>query len=144
MKTLQPLLVICLLAISSRNAAAAERTILVRVTAYWPGEGCGVHASWNGAQLHNGHCAVDPKRIAFGSKLIFPDTVCTAVDTGPDVVSRKAARTTGHSAAQRNALVIDRFFETKAAAIAWLRDHPSFMTIRVADADHWPKNPNST
>ncbi len=114
-------------------AVAREETVLARVTGYWArGEGAsGAHAASNGARLHAGYCAVDPKRIPYGSKVIFPDTTCTAIDTGPAVVSRKSARFCGRTAAQRNALVIDRFFETKGEAAAWVQAHPQFMTVRV-------------
>jgi len=57
-----------------------------------------------------------------------------AIDSGPAVVSRKAARVTGRTVAQRNAVVIDRFFESRAAALAWERSHPHFMTVRVVPA----------
>jgi hypothetical protein len=59
--------------------------------------------------LREGHCAVDPKRIHYGSKVIFSHAACVAVDTGPDVVSRKAARSGGRQPAERKAIVIDRF-----------------------------------
>ena len=62
---------------------AGEQSVLVRVTGYWRGEGSGERAAWNGARLHPGHCAVDPKKIPYGSKVVFPDTECVAVDTGP-------------------------------------------------------------
>src|SRR5437868_777206 len=93
-------------------AFAREESLLARITVYWPGEGQ-VRASSNGARLRPGHCAVDPKRIPFGSRVLFPDTACIAVDSGPDVISRKAARVTGRTLSQRSALVIDRFFESK-------------------------------
>ncbi|HEX4639528.1 MAG TPA: hypothetical protein VH170_08575 [Chthoniobacterales bacterium] len=109
---------------------AAENGLLARVTVYWPGEGQG-RACFNGARLRAGHCAVDPKRIPFGSRVLFPDAICTAVDSGPAVVSRKAARITGRTAAQQAALVIDRFFESKQAALDWEKSHPHFMTVRV-------------
>jgi 3D (Asp-Asp-Asp) domain-containing protein len=109
---------------------AAENSLLARITVYWPGEGQ-VRACSNGARLRAGHCAVDPKRIPFGSRVLFPDTACIAVDSGPAVVSRKAARVTGRTSSQRNALVIDRFFESREAALAWERSHPHFMTVRV-------------
>ena len=38
------------------------------------------------------HCAVDPKKIPYGSKIFFHDAECMAVDSGPAVVNRKAAR----------------------------------------------------
>jgi hypothetical protein len=105
--------------------------MLARVTAYWRSEGCGLRASWNGARLRGGQCAVDPKRIPYGSHVVFPDQACVAVDTGPDVVNRKAARSSGRTAAQRAAIVIDRFFETRAEAMAWLGSHPHFMNVHV-------------
>ena len=111
-------------------AFAREESLLARITVYWPGEGQ-LRACSNGARLRAGHCAVDPKRIPFGSRVLFSDATCTAVDSGPAVVSRKAARVTGRTASQRNALVIDRFFESREAALAWERSHPHFMTVRV-------------
>ena len=50
------------------------------------------------------------------------------------MINRKAARVTGRTVSQRNALVIDRFFESKEAALAWERSHPHFMTVRVVPA----------
>jgi 3D (Asp-Asp-Asp) domain-containing protein len=113
---------------------ATENSLLARVTVYWPGEGQ-MRAYSNGARLRVGHCAVDPKRIPFGSHVLFPDAACIAVDSGPDVVNRKAARVTGRTASQRNALVIDRFFESREAALAWERSHPHFMTVRVVQPE---------
>jgi 3D (Asp-Asp-Asp) domain-containing protein len=85
------------------------RSTLARVTVYWRGEGSGEHASWSGVRLREAHCAVDPKKIPYGSKVAFPDATCVAVDSGPDVVNRKAARLCGQSAAERDAIVIDLF-----------------------------------
>jgi 3D (Asp-Asp-Asp) domain-containing protein len=107
-----------------------ESSLLARITVYWPGEGQ-MRACSNGARLHAGHCAVDPKRIPYGSRVQFPDAICLAVDTGPAVVSRAAARSCGRTSAQKNAIVIDRFFESKEAALSWERAHPHFMTVRV-------------
>jgi hypothetical protein len=108
-----------------------ERTALARVTVYWPGEGSGKSAAWNGARLRESHCAVDPKKIPYGSKITFGDAECMAVDTGPDVVRRKAARSLGRTPAEQNAIVVDRFFDSKQRALAWERAHPHFMTVRV-------------
>lgn len=113
------------------QALAGEHSALARVTVYWHGEGSGADASWNGARLREGHCAVDPKRIPYGSKVIFPHAACVAVDTGPDVVSRKAARSCGRQPAERNAIVIDRFFDSKQKALAWAKAYPHFMTVRI-------------
>src|SRR5204863_9145189 len=66
-------------------AFAHEESVLARVTSYWADEGApGKYAS-TGRRLRAGHCAVDPKRIPYGSKVVFPDCACTAVDTGPAV-----------------------------------------------------------
>jgi len=111
-------------------AYAAEQPTLVRVTTYCREEGQ-LRAAWNGARLRNGHCAVDPKKIHYGSKILLGDEELVAVDTGPAVVSRKAARLSGHNEAERNAVVIDRFFETKSQAVAWEKSHPHFMKVRV-------------
>ena len=110
---------------------ASDRTALARVTVYWPGEGSGKSAAWNGARLREDHCAVDPKKIPYGSKVIFGDAECMAVDTGPDVVKRKAARSLGRTPAERNAIVIDRFFHKKQTALAWESAHPHFMMVRI-------------
>ena len=111
---------------------AREESILARVTSYWAGEGPKFAST--GRRLHSGHCAVDPKRIPYGSKVVFPDRACTAVDTGPAIVSRKAARLCGRTASQLKAIVVDRFFETKRQAIAWTNAHPHFMTLQIVPA----------
>ncbi len=112
-------------------AFAREEAVLARVTSYWAGEGASGKYASSGRQLRAGHCAVDPKRIPYGSKVVFPDGACTAVDTGPAVVNRKAARLSGRTANQRNAIVIDRFFETRGEAVAWTSAHPEFMTLQI-------------
>ena len=53
------------------QAFAGEHAALARVTVYWPGEGSGANAAWNGARLNEGHCAVDPKKIPMAAKLSF-------------------------------------------------------------------------
>ena len=113
-----------------QTAYAAERPTLARVTTYWREEGQ-LRAAWNGARLRNGHCAVDPKKIPYGSRIQLGDEELTAVDTGPAVVSRKAARLLGRNAAERNAVVIDRYFETKSQAEVWEKSHPHFMKMHV-------------
>jgi 3D (Asp-Asp-Asp) domain-containing protein len=112
-------------------AFAHEETVLARVTSYWTDEGASGKYASTGARLRAGHCAVDPKRIPYGSKVVFPDRACTAVDTGSAVVSRKAARLCGRTAGQLKAIVVDRFFETRREATAWSNAHPEFMTLLV-------------
>ena len=113
----------------------SQRSTLARVTVYWRSEGSGEHASLSGALLREAHCAVDPKKIPYGSKVVFPDATCLAVDSGPDVVNRKAARLSGRNASERNAIVIDRFFDTKQKALAWEKGHPHFMTVQILTPD---------
>ena len=123
--------VIFLLSLASA-AFARDEWILVRVTSYWADEGS-KYAS-TGRRLRSGHCAVDPKRIPYGSKVVFPDAVCTAVDTGMAVIRRKVARLCGRTASQLKAIVVDRFFETKREADAWTNAHSEFMMLRVVPA----------
>jgi 3D (Asp-Asp-Asp) domain-containing protein len=110
---------------------------LARVTVYWAGGGRGSdrwtrkHQAATSVRLRVGHCAVDPRRIPYGSRILLPDATLVAVDTGRHVVSRKAARQSGRTPSERSALVIDRFFETKGQALAWAQVHPLFMTVRI-------------
>ena len=115
-----------------------SQSLLARVTVYWASGGRGSdrytrkHKGATGQRLRNGHCAVDPKRIPYGSHIIFPDgTRLSAVDTGTAVRNRKAARLLGKTPTEKNAVVIDRFFETKQQALAWANSHPHFMPVRV-------------
>jgi hypothetical protein len=111
-------------------AQALEPSTLVRVTTYCREEGQ-PHAASNGARLRNGHCAVDPKKIPYGSKIILGGEELIAVDTGPAVVSRKAARGSGRNRAEREAMVVDRYFETRSQALAWEKSHPHFMNVQI-------------
>lgn len=113
------------------SATAFEQSLFARVTPYWRSEGSGERAFSTGAPLREGHCAVDPGKIPFGSRVVFDDACCVAVDSGPAVLSRKAARSSGRNSRERNALVIDRFFATKIKAMAWAESHPHFMTVRI-------------
>jgi 3D (Asp-Asp-Asp) domain-containing protein len=122
-------------------AFAGEQSLLARVTVYWASGGGGSdrwsrrHICSTGARLQAGHCAVDPRRIPYGSKVALPDATLLAVDTGSAVVSRKAARRAGRTAVERSALVVDRFFETKQQALNWARRNPYFMFVRVSPPD---------
>ena len=114
------------------------QSVLARVTVYWASGGKGSdrytrrHKCATGMRLRNGHCAVDPKKVPYGSNVILPDgTTLAAVDTGTAVKTRKAARLLGKTSSERNAIVIDRFFETKRQALAWANSHPHFVPVRV-------------
>jgi hypothetical protein len=114
---------------------AGEHSALARVTVYWKDKASGANAAWNGVQLREGHCAVDPKKIPYGSKVVFYDAECVAVDTGPDVVNRRAARVCGRSATERNAIVIDRFFDAKQHALTLAKANPHFIIVQVRTPD---------
>jgi 3D (Asp-Asp-Asp) domain-containing protein len=120
-----------LISLCACQAFAGEHSAFACVTVYWPGKGSGANAAWDGARLNEGHCAVNPRKIPYGSKVVFHDAECLAVDSGPDVVNRKAARSCGRNATERNAIVIDRFFDTKERALAWAKANPRFMMVRV-------------
>lgn len=109
---------------------ALDQLTLVRVTCYWRAENQ-LRAASNGARLRIGHCAVDPKKIPYGSRIVLENEELIAVDTGPAVVNRKAARLSGRNTEERDAMVIDRYFDTKSQAVAWERAHPHFMKVRV-------------
>jgi len=114
---------------------------LARVTAYWSGEGdyyTRHHISATGILLHNGHCAVDPTIIPYGS-VVQIDGLGTylAVDTGTAVVSRRAARESGHNRTERHALVVDLYFESRREGERFAATGPKFATItwRAPEAD---------
>jgi 3D (Asp-Asp-Asp) domain-containing protein len=139
MKTLLTSFLFLLLVVPASHAR--EQSILARITVYWASGGGGSdywtrrHVGASGARLRAGHCAVDPRRIPYGSKVTLNDGTLLAVDTGSAVRSRKAARLSGRTANERNALVIDRFFETKQQALSWARQNPYFMFVRISPPD---------
>ena len=120
------------------NAFTGDNSLLARVTVYWAQGGHGAdqytrqHKSATGTRLRQGHCAVDPKKIPYGSHVVLPDgTTLSAVDTGTAVRNRKAARRSGRTNYERNAVVIDKFFETKRQALAWANSNPPFVSVKV-------------
>jgi 3D (Asp-Asp-Asp) domain-containing protein len=120
------------------NSFARDNSLLARVTVYWARGGHGgdrytrQHKSATGLRLQQGHCAVDPKKIPYGSRVVLPDgTALSAVDTGSAVRNRKAARRSGRTLHERNAVVIDKFFETKRQALAWANSNPPFVSVKV-------------
>jgi 3D (Asp-Asp-Asp) domain-containing protein len=121
----------------ARNVSQPN-SLLARVTVYWARGGRGSdrytrqHKSATGLRLQQGHCAVDPRKIPYGSKVILPDgTALSAVDTGTAVQNRKAARKSGNTITERNAIVIDKFFETKSQALMWANSNPPFVSVKV-------------
>lgn len=112
-------------------APARDQAMLARITVYWHNPESKECVAAIGSRLRDGHCAVDPKKIPYGSKIDLPDAQLVAVDTGPAVVQRTAARRSGRTPAQRNAIVIDRYFESRREAQSWAASHPHFMSVRV-------------
>lgn len=132
------IIIIAIALLVAPAAFAREQSLLARVTVYWAKGGSGSdrdtrnHRCATGMRLQTGHCAVDPRKIPYGSRVVFSDgTALAAVDTGTAVKNRKAARKSGRTVYERNALVIDRFFETKRQALSWASRNPPFMTVRV-------------
>jgi hypothetical protein len=135
---MKSLLTILLVAGLSPCAFARTDSLLARVTVYWAAGGSGSdhntrhHRCATGARLRAGHCAVDPRRIPYGSRVVLPNgEALAAVDTGTAVKTRRAARLAGRNASEKNALVIDRFFETKGQALRWAATHPPFMPVKI-------------
>jgi 3D (Asp-Asp-Asp) domain-containing protein len=140
MKRLGSVFLIGMIALPCGFAKETPRnnSLLARITVYWARGGRGVdhysrqHKSSTGTRLHVGHCAVDPKKIPYGSQVVLPDgTKLAAVDTGSAVRNRKAARYSGRNINERNAIVIDKFFETKQQALAWANSNPPFVSVKV-------------
>jgi hypothetical protein len=131
-------ILILTLVLMSAPLFAREQPLLARVTVYWASGGRGSdrdtrqHKCATGLRLRNGHCAVDPRHIPYGSRVVLADgTTLAAVDTGSAVRTRRAARRAGRTPNERNALVVDRFFETKRQAMTWANAHPMFMPVKV-------------
>jgi 3D (Asp-Asp-Asp) domain-containing protein len=130
------------------TAPIAPVGCLARLTAYWTEEDpwTAKHESSTGARLQEGFCAVDPKLIPYGSLVNIPGGKSyMAVDTGSAVISRQAAIGSAANAAQRNALVIDLFFENRKEAENFAAHGPAFATISwvkpltAADSPHNPR-----
>ncbi len=106
---------------------------LARLTAYWASEGDyytehGISST--GIHLHDGYCAVDPSIIPYGSVVEIAGLgKYLAVDTGSAVISREAAREAAHTAEERNALVIDLYFESRRDGQEFAANGPKYATI---------------
>jgi 3D (Asp-Asp-Asp) domain-containing protein len=105
---------------------------LARITAYWPGEDyyTSRRRSATGVRLRYGYCAVDSRIIPYGSVVQIPGVGSyVAVDTGTAVISRKAARESGHTRQERSALVIDLYFASRRAGELFSREGPKFAIV---------------
>src|SRR5438445_7796832 len=131
-------LLLLLISLLANDVFGAANPLLARITVYWARGGRGTdrytrqYKSATGLRLQQGHCAVDPRKIPYGSRVVLPDgTSLSAVDTGSAVRTRKAARGAGRTAYERNAIVVDKFFETKGQALAWANSNPPFVNVKV-------------
>ncbi len=106
---------------------------LARVTAYWPREGdyyTRHSISATGVRLHDGHCAVDPTIIPYGSVVDIAGVgKFLAVDTGSAVVERTAAREGGRNHAERSAIVVDLFFADAVEGAQFAAQDAKFLNI---------------
>src|SRR3954463_2439700 len=99
------IIIITLIACGVTDSFAYEQSVLARVTVYWARGGRGSDrytrqhkCALSGTRLRTGHCAVDPRRIPYGSNVVLPDgSKLAAVDTGSAVRTRKAARQSGRT-----------------------------------------------
>ena len=90
---------------------------------------------------------MDPSIIPYGSQVQIPGVGnYTAVDTGSAVVSRTAAREAAHTSEERNALVIDIFFESRRDGERFAANGPKYAAISwqpSATASAQPKTTRS-
>ena len=116
------------------SARGSGESRLARVTAYWAGEGdyyTGRGMSATGVRLHDGHCAVDPNIIPYGSVVEIAGVGrYLAVDTGSAVISRTAAREGGHTYEERHAIVVDVYFEDRDAGERFEAAAAKFVSIK--------------
>src|SRR5438270_13711303 len=146
------ILLVLLGVVAKANGFTRDNSLLARVTVYWAHGGRGAdrytrqHKSATGQRLQQGHCAVDPRKIPYGSRVVLPDgSTLAAVDTGSAVRNRKAARRLGRTHDERSAIVIDKFFETKRQAMAWASTNPPFVSVKVVPPNSSPvAKPNIT
>ncbi len=132
-------LIICLALVSCETTQVTKhegKTYLARTTQYWPSErgdsDTTHHRSATGIRLREGMVAVDPRIIPYGSTVRFPSgETFLALDTGTAVKNRKAARLSGKTEEEKKAIVVDRFFESKRAALEWARRNPPFLAVSV-------------
>ena len=96
----------------------------VYVTCYWRGEDPDTSRlrSSSGRRLVSGRSmASDPRVFNYGTKLVVGNREWVVVDTGRDVIAKKASRLNGH----RGVPVVDCFFNTEREAMRFLHALPS-------------------
>jgi 3D (Asp-Asp-Asp) domain-containing protein len=107
------------------------KAIKVRLTTYWASGAGGSDyysrhlESSTGVALQSGiSAAVDPNLIPYGSHISLPDGhSVVAVDTGSDVISRKASH--------GRLPVIDLFFRTEREAMYYINNNPAIVDVII-------------
>ena len=86
-------------------SSQSAQSWLARVTAYWPAAritDTNHKMTATGVRLRDGFCAVDSRIIPYGSLVVIPGVGnFLAMDTGTAVISRKAAKESGHNRAEQ-------------------------------------------
>jgi hypothetical protein len=103
-----------------------SKKIKVRVTAYWCGQDPDTSRfrSSTGYTLKSGRtCAVDPKIIPYGSTVVINGKEFKAIDTGTDVIRKKASR--------GKLPVVDLFYKTEKQAMVALDNMPTHPWVEI-------------
>lgn len=135
MKTLILMIMFC-------AVSAQAEWVLARTTVYWAkgartDKDTANHKTSSGVKLEEGHVAVDPKIIPYGSTVyikydnITVPLIKTATDTGSHVIQRRAAKASGQTVEEKNAIVIDIFFNNYDDAKLFADTHPMFARVKV-------------
>jgi hypothetical protein len=102
------------------------KRLKVRVTAYWCGQDPDTSRfrSSTGYTLKSGRtCAVDPKIIPYGSTVVINGKEFKAIDTGTDVIRKKAS--------QGKLPVVDLFYKTEKQAMVALDNLPMHPWVEI-------------
>src|SRR2546430_17007268 len=106
------ILLVLLGVVAKANGFTRDNSLLARVTVYWAHGGRGAdrytrqHKSATGLRLRQGHCAVDPKKIPYGRRVVLPDgSGLLAVGTGMAVRNPNAAPRAGRTSPEPNPVV---------------------------------------
>src|SRR5256885_6809421 len=120
------ILLVLLGVVAKANGFTRDNSLLARVTVYWAHGGRGAdrytrqHKSATGLRLQQGHCAVDPKKIPYGSRVVLPDgSALSAVGTRRAGRHPKTCRRSGRAIYEPKSIVVRKIFQTKRQAFFW-------------------------
>jgi 3D (Asp-Asp-Asp) domain-containing protein len=103
-----------------------SKKLKVRVTAYWCGQDPDTSRfrSSTGYTLKSGRsCAVDPRIIPYGSTVVIDGKEFKAIDTGTDVIRKKASH--------GKLPVVDLFYKTEKQAMVALDNLPMHPWVEI-------------